>query len=457
MAKAKNTNNGNADYTGCYGPRLSYTEVQDFLNTAFKADEWSEQNNPGERFSTCIFGQPGVAKTTCINSFENMPVVWRGKQYSGYKVVYVPLAQYEEMGDLLGLPARHVCMASKVKVDAKEAKALKANGKKIEERSGDLYEITEEWVPEQCVEGYKDLGWDFLPQKGIKTLCAPPAWVPQEEGPTILLFDDWNRASLRIIKGVMQLLQTYGTVTWKLPAGSHIVLTGNPDDQDFQVTSLDKAIITRLRNVTMRFDVKEWSVWAQKVGLDGRGITWGLQNFEMMLGKEQTNPRTLAEVFRMTKTIGDLNEKKNEILFRRIAGSLLDEDTVNAMVIYFQKDVGLVAEPEKILNGDTVNGKSVADYVAALMSSKNGGERRTDIVGVLCDRLFAYIHQETVEPTQKAVKNFQDFVVLDPIPEDIRYGLVTRICKCKENTRLTRWIIGNKKLSEILKVVFQAD
>lgn len=437
MAKAKSKNDGSGiDYSGCYGPRLSYQDIQNFLNSTFKADEWSEKNNPNERFSTAIWGPSGVAKSTCVRGFENMPVVWNGKSYPGYKVVYVPLAQYEEMGDLLGLPARHVCMAS---TDTQ-------NGQKIEE-----------WVPEQCVEGYKKLGWDFLPQRGIKTLCAPPAWVPQEPGPTILLFDDWNRASLRIIKGVMQLLQTYGTVTWKLPAGSHIVLIGNPDDQDYQVTSIDKAIITRLRNVTMKFDVKEWSVWAQNNSIDGRGITWALQNFEMMIGKEQTNPRTIAEVFRMTKHIGDLNDKKNEAEFRRLAASLLDEDTVNQMMIYMQKDVGLVAEPEVILEGQTVNGKTVASYVDNLMSTKNGAERRTDIVGVLCDRLFAYIHQESVEPTPKFVKNFQDFVVLESIPEDIRYGLVTRICKCRENTRLTKWIIGNKKLSEILRTVFQAD
>jgi len=159
----------------------------------------------------------------------------------------------------------------------------------------------------------------------------------------------------------------------------------------------------------------------------------------------------------MTKNIGDLNEKKNETEFRRLALSLLDPDTVNAMMIYMQKDVGLVAEPERILAGDLVNGKTVDAYVKALMSSKNGAERRTDIVGVLCDRLFAYIHQDTIVPDPKSVKNFQDFVIIDEIPEDIRYALVSRICRCKENARLSKWILGNKKLVEILKNVFQAD
>lgn len=436
MAKAKIKDDGTGNsYEGCYGPRMTHAEMQDFLKIMFKADDYTELHNPNERFSTCLWGGPGLSKTSCIRSFEKIPVEWRGKQYPGYKIVYVPLANYEEMGDLLGLPSRHICM---------------------EYKGEDNHKI-EEWVPEQCVDGYKNIGWKFLPQRGVKTFCAPPAWVPQEPGPSILLFDDWNRASLRIIKGVMQLLQTYGTVTWKLPPGSHIVLTGNPDDQDYQVTSLDKAIITRLRNCTMKFDAREWSVWAQNSELDPRGITWGLQNFESMIGKEQTNPRTLSEVFRITKDIGDLTDKKNEINFRRVASSLLDEDTVTAMMIYMQRDVGLVAEPEKILSWSTVNGRTIDDYVSSLMSNKNGAERRTDIVGVLCDRLFAWIHQESVVPDQESVKNFQKFITLDPIPEDIRFNFVSRICKCKENGRLSKWILGNKKLDGIFKKIFQAD
>ena len=503
MAKTKNNDKGatgSVDYTGCYGPRISYTELQDFLNDAFVSDNWSEENNPNERFSTCIWGSPGcvvsgtkitvrkvsndgfipihyigrsksygesrnggepsitddengqrveiqtlfhftglhykleiftpqgwkaigalvkkfdkrcfflstanfeltgaynhlvqtdkgwksleeikvsdlvitntgiehvvkieeagiadvydlevcseehayysngivshnTAKTTCAREYSKIPVDWKGKKYAGYNVVYVPLANYEEMGDLLGLPARHVCMTM-------------SKGK----------EKFEEWVPESCIEGYKSLGWDFLPEKGIRTLCAPPAWVPTEDKPTILILDDWNRASLRIIKGVMQLLQTYGTVTWKLPKGSHIVLTGNPDDQDFQVTTLDKAILTRLRHVTMKFDVKEWSVWAQAQGLDGRGISWCLHQPEMMQGKELTNPRTLSEVFRMTKSLGDLTDKENEKSFRRMASSLLDDETVTSIMLFMQKDCGLVAEPDRVIRGELINGQSV--------------------------------------------------------------------------------------------------
>lgn len=427
--KNKNQEDEVSMYEGCYGPRLSYPDMKDFLKTAFAADDWSEAHNPGERFSTCIWGPAGTAKSSCVRSFENEPVKWRGRDYKGYQIVYVPIAQYEEMGDLLGLPSRHLCM-SYVDDGGKER---------------------EDWVPEQCVEAYKAIGWKFLPERGVRTFCAPPAWVPQEPGPIILLFDDWNRASLRIIKGVMQLLQTYGTVTWRLPPGSHIVLTGNPDDHDYQVTTLDRAILTRIRSATMIFDAKEWSVWAQAHGLDSRGISWGLRFPDYMFGKERTNARTVSEVFRMTKHIGDITDKKNQDEFSRIALSLLDEETVMDMLVHFQRDIGLVADPEIILNGGLVGGKTIDKYISDLMSGK---EKRTDIVGVICDRLYAYMHQDTVHPEPAMVKNFQHFLTIDALPEDARHALVARLCRSKDSQRLARWILGNKKLDAIMKTIF---
>jgi hypothetical protein len=66
MAKAKTSNEENC-YAGCYGPKMSYSEIQDFLKLAFKADDYAELNHPNERFSTSIWGLAGcVLKGTKI-------------------------------------------------------------------------------------------------------------------------------------------------------------------------------------------------------------------------------------------------------------------------------------------------------------------------------------------------------------------------------------------------------
>lgn len=417
-------------YAGCYGPKLSYAAIQNYLLDAFQADSWAEKNNPHERFATAIWGNAGCAKTSLVRMFSNMPVEWEGKKYEGYNVVYVPLAQYEEMGDLLGLPARHVCMRLGV-------------GKKCE------------WIPEDCIEGYKNLGWELCPEAGIRTICAPPAWVPCEDRPTILLIDDWNRASLRILKGCMQLLQTYGTATWKLPKGSHIVLTGNPDSQDYQVTSIDGAVLTRIRHVTMVFDVNEWSVWAQKNGVDGRGINWALaKGAEEMIGQERTNPRTISECFRMTAKIGDLNVDENEIRFRNIAASMLDDETVTSIVLYMQSDVGLVADPAAIVTGtfDDIEG-----YVNNLMSPEKGGEVRTDIVGIMCQRVYAYIASDQCESKPAYIKNFQKFITIASIPKDLKFSVVNRLLSGDNNKKTAIWTFNNPEINKILGKLFNQN
>tara|TARA_A100001037_G_scaffold288903_1_gene300088 strand:- start:234 stop:512 length:279 start_codon:yes stop_codon:yes gene_type:complete len=91
-----------------------------------------------------------------------------------------------------------------------------------------------------------------------------------------MLIDDVNRADDRILCGIMQLLQNYELISWKLPSDWHIVLTANPDGGDYSVTPMDNAMITRMMHVTMKFDVSAWAKWAEKTGIDTRGINYVL-------------------------------------------------------------------------------------------------------------------------------------------------------------------------------------
>ena len=73
---------------------------------------------------------------------------------AGYEFIYIAPAQFEEMGDLTGMP--------KIETNA--------NNESV-------------------------------------TRLIPPQWVPKTEGPGIFLIDDVNRADDRILRGIMQLLQ----------------------------------------------------------------------------------------------------------------------------------------------------------------------------------------------------------------------------------------------------------
>jgi hypothetical protein len=418
----KDTNEHELTYKGCYGAHVAYTELEQFLGDCFLMNRQAEKSG-NERFASCIYGHAGVGKTAIVKQFKNKPVEFGGIKYPGYQVFDVPIAQFEEMGDLHGMPEKHVLM------------------KKADD-SGPKVVTLEQWVPLDIVDSYKRDGWDIDRTFGVRTMYAPPDWVPAKPGPSILLLDDWNRASIRIIKGIMQLLQNYGMVSWKLPPGCNIVLTGNPDDQDYLVTSIDSAILTRIRSTTLIHDPKEWSIWATAQGLDPRGINWVLAYPEMMIGKERTNPRTLTEFFRFIKGLEFQNDE-NKRRFEIQAHALLDEETVTSMTVFFERDVELIVEPEQILAGDPAAFK----HIKNVLSRK---EKRIDIVSITCDRLFAHIVQPTCKPDLKSVRNFQDFICMPEMEEDIRHNLCMRIGRVKDKGQTQQWILGSDALKKLI-------
>lgn len=406
-------------FEGCYGEKVTCPDLLLFLQDSFASNREAEESGSDERFATCIWGHSGVGKTAIVKQHCKQPVKWQGKDYEGYRVIDVPLAQFEEMGDLHGMPSRHVLL-------------WKENG----------HGPVERWVPEEVVQGYFQDGWQMRHHAGVRTMYAPPDWVPTEPGPTILLLDDWNRASQRIVKGVMQLLQNYGMVSWRLPPGCNIVLTANPDEQDYLVTSLDPAILTRIKSITLKHDAKEWSVWATAAGIDPRVISYVLQYPEMMIGKERTNPRTLAEAGRACRHIKDLTSKESVRRFQMQASAVLDEETVSSMTVFFHRDVELIIEPQQILDGLDW----IPKHIGKLMTAK---EKRVDVLGVICDRLFAYIVQPDTKATKDAVKNFQNFLTMKEVPEDMRHNICLRIARVP-NGAAAQWILHNSVLTNMI-------
>jgi len=226
-------------------------------------------------------------------------------------------------------------------------------------------------------------------------------------------------------------------------------LTANPDEQDYLVTSLDNAILTRFRSVTLVHDAKEWAVWAAGAGLDPRGINYVLRYPEMMMGNERTNPRTLAQCFRDMKRIGNFRNNDDVTRFKIMASSLLDDATVSSMIVFMERDVELIIEPEQILEG-----RDWSWMEAHIEKQMSGREKRIDVLGVICDRLYAHIVQPNIKASGDAIKNFQRFVTLPQLPEDMRHNLCLRLSRVKDGGKSTQWILNNKVLTkQIMSIV----
>ena len=263
-----------------------------------------------------IWGRPGLGKTEMVRDYAAS----RGLGFS-----YCAPAQFEEMGDLHGIP--------------------------------------------EVEDG--------------QTIYRKPSWIPEDNGkPGILLLDDMNRADPRIIRGVMQLAQLHELMSWKLPANWLIVCTGNPDTSDFQTTILDDAVMTRFIHVRTRFDKLVWARWAMNNGIPEIGVNFVLTHPELVEKGKLTNARTLTSFFRLIS--GLTPWKQHTDLIETLGFGLLDQETIVSFFNFLNNSAAQIPEPETILYS-----KNTAELTAALkalLAHKDGV--RLDLFSTAFNRLY---------------------------------------------------------------------
>lgn len=341
-----------------YGLKSTSIEVANFIRHLIQSNETFEARQQ-RKTPVCIWGTHGIGKTDLVHQIA---------QELNYQWAYIAPAQFEEMGDLLGMP-----------------KVV-----------------------------------------GDRTAFVPPVWVPEKEGPGILLIDDVNRADDRILRGIMQLLQNFELVSWALPPKWQIILTANPDGGDYSVTPMDDAMLTRMMHITMQFDVKAWALWAEQNNVDSRGINFVLTYPEIVSG-ELTTPRSLVQFFNSIHSIKRLDEELP--LVQTLAASCLDEETVSAFITFVQQNLAELIEPEKMLNTKQFD-HDVRHHIVDVAQKE---VLRVDILATLCTRFANYLTLHNSKLSEHQVKNIQQFVKLELLPNDLRLTFLQDLVASKND------------------------
>ncbi len=369
-----------------YGKKGNSKELREILSHIFnRNNELSELEKKGTPI--CIWGTHGLGKTQIIRDYA-LEKKW--------KFSYIAPAQFEEMGDLHGMPT-----------------VVDPDGNIV----GDEY-----------------------------TVYSPPDWVPREEGPGILLLDDINRADDRILRGCMQLLQNFELTSWKLPPKWQIVATANPEGGDYSVTPMDSAMLTRMLHATLKFDAKIWAEWAYKANVDKRGISFVL-TYPELVNSERTTPRSLTQFFEQIAPIENL--KENIQLVEALALSSLDEIAVSTFISFVNDELIQLIDPEEIL--DTKDFKSVENKIKDI-SVDDSGAKRVDRLSTMCARLYLKLVSDSYLQEKNHGKNLVQFLLLDTIPNDLLMSLYMDLQKhggdeIKEMTRDKK--LANKLLSTL--------
>lgn len=366
----------------CYGAKLDAGRLKKTLHHVFqqnlRAQDAGRAGTP-----VCIWGTHGLGKTMVVQDYA---------REHNWRFAYCAPAQFEEMGDLHGLPTL---------VDPDPT------------RAGDEY-----------------------------TVFAPPAWVPKDEGPGILLLDDLNRADDRILRGLMQLLQNFEMFSWSLPKRWQIVATANPEGGDYSVTPMDDAMLTRMLHVTLTFDAKQWAAWATQAGIDPRGIAFVLTYPEAVTGR-RTTARSLTQFFEQIRDLPDLQAEAD--LVHTLAMSSLDDATAATFMSFVADNLAELIDPEEILDAEDF--KPVARRVEKLAESRGGG-KRVDRLATVCTRLCIAVTRTGYAPRPRHGENLVSFLLLKTLPNDLRVALHKDMLA--DGSDALKTLLRDKRLAELM-------
>lgn len=127
------------------------------------------------------------------------------------------------------------------------------------------------------------IGLPRLDETTGKTLFMPPYWFPTDGKPVVLFLDELNRARPEVLQTIMDLTLNRTLAGRKLPEGSRVISAVN-DGEEYQLTDLDPALVSRFNIYEFKPTAQEWLLWASKAGLDSRVIDFISENPEMLDG-----------------------------------------------------------------------------------------------------------------------------------------------------------------------------
>ena len=234
-----------------------------------------------------LVGKHGIGKSEILTSYFSS---------KGLKVVTLFLGQMADPGDIIGIPSK---------------------------------------VEKQDAKGKATSHTDF----------TPPYWFPQDDQPIVLFLDELNRARPEILQTVMDLTLNRKLAGKALPKGSHVISAVN-DGEEYQLTDLDPALVSRFNIYEFRPTVEEWLNWAAGQNLDERVINF-IQDNPTWLDGDSTEYKGLDKSAdrRAWKHVSDIMLKVDTIndVHKRIIAGIVG---VGAAAAFIQS-----AQQRKVITG----------------------------------------------------------------------------------------------------------
>ncbi len=116
-----------------------------------------------------------------------------------------------------------------------------------------------------------------------RSVFLPPYWWPEPDRPVVLFLDELNRARPEILQAVQDLTLNKTLAGKPLPPGSIVIAAVNAGEE-YQLTELDPALVSRFNLYEFVPTVEDWLLWASGQDIDSRVLTFIQQHPEYLDG-----------------------------------------------------------------------------------------------------------------------------------------------------------------------------
>jgi hypothetical protein len=363
---------------------LNVEELKGFLKHVINNNQFIQKSG---KIPTAVNveGDAGLGKTSAIIQLA---------EELDMDVVKLNLSQIEELGDLVGFPYKEFLMQ-------------KQDGKKA-------------WVQESLMNTYLRNG--YRPTDQSRMSHAAPEWIQGKTEGGFLILDDYTRADHRFMQATMELIDRQQYISWSLPKNWHIVLTTNPDNGDYNVTTLDTAQKTRFISTQVKFDDKVWARWAEGEGIDGRCINFLLMHPELVT--EKVNPRAITTFFNAISSIQDF---ENELpIIQMIGEGSVGPEFSSMFTMFINNKLDQIISPTDVMT--IADEKKVLNALEGAIGM--GPDFRADISSIMTTRIINYcLHFAT---SNKITDEMVERLVLlstdcHSFTDDLKYYMIKEI------------------------------
>lgn len=283
-----------------------------------------------------------------------------------------------------------------------------------------------------------------LPARGEdKTVFLKPDWWP-EDGKTILLLDEINRAHRSIRNAIMQLLVDRRIHNHVLPKGTWIIAAMNPPDDEYDQAELitDPAFISRFFILEVNPDPKEWIEWAKKMKVH-ESVKSFISEYPEFLASERNvsiradlkpSPRSWYKLGRVLALLG---EKEIEKYGYTLAAGIVGPEAAKTFYDSFLKTSKVPSVEKLLFEGKIEKLENVDEYNSLIV-------RLIDYLSNLSDIKLLELEKNV----EKVAENLT--AISKMIPKESFYALIRFIVDASEKSGLLGKVM-DRLLTSLMK------